>query len=51
MCIEDDIDAVWAKDLAREWMDELQDARQDIYTLDDGQPAIVGQVVKPAADC
>jgi hypothetical protein len=36
---EDDIGAAWANGIAREWTDELRDARQDLYTLDDGQPA------------
>ena len=36
---DDDIGAAWANGIAREWTDELADARQDIYTLDDGQPA------------
>jgi hypothetical protein len=36
---EDDIGAAWANGIAREWIDELGDARQDIYSLDDGQPA------------
>ena len=35
---EDDIGATWANGIAREWTDELRDTRQDIYTLDDGQP-------------
>jgi hypothetical protein len=28
----------WAAGLAHEWSAELRDSRQDIYTLDDGQP-------------
>jgi len=28
----------WAQGLAREWAAELEDSRQDLYTLDDGQP-------------
>jgi hypothetical protein len=36
---EDDIGAAWASGIEREWTDELGDTRQDIYTLDDGQPA------------
>lgn len=35
---EDDAGLEWAHGVAREWADELADARQDIYTLDDGQP-------------
>ena len=35
---EDDAGIAWMRGLAREWSDELSDQRQDIYTLDDGQP-------------
>ena len=35
---EDDAGTSWAKGIAREWAEELSDARQDIYTLEDGQP-------------
>lgn len=28
----------WMLGVAREWVDELSDARQDIYTLSDGAP-------------
>jgi hypothetical protein len=28
----------WARGVAKEWSSELQDPRQDIYTLEDGQP-------------
>ena len=35
---EDDAGSVWANGIAREWSDELSDPKQDIYTLDDGQP-------------
>jgi len=34
---EDDAGIAWAQGVDREWLDELQDARQDVYTLDDGQ--------------
>ena len=34
---EDDAGIIWAHGVASEWSDELQDARQDVYTLDDGQ--------------
>ncbi len=37
--IEDYASIAWANGIAREWTDELRDTRQDIYTLDDGQPA------------
>ena len=35
---EDDPGAAWPHGIAAEWSDELSDARQDIYTLDDGKP-------------
>ena len=35
---EDDAGSVWGSGIAREWADELSDPKQDIYTLDDGQP-------------
>jgi hypothetical protein len=35
---EDDGGFAWAQGATREWSDELQDSRQDIYGLDDGQP-------------
>jgi len=35
---EDDAGHAWASGAAGEWKDELRDSRQDIYTLDDGQP-------------
>lgn len=35
---EDDAGGVWARGVAAEWSAELQDSREDIYTLDDGQP-------------
>ena len=28
----------WMVGVAHEWADELSDARQDIYTMDDGEP-------------
>ena len=34
---EDERGIVWGQGLAKEWADELGDARQDIYTLEDGQ--------------
>ena len=36
---DDDTGLAWAHGIAREWADELGDARQDIYTPEDGQPA------------
>jgi len=35
----DEVDAVWEKGIAAEWHDDLADARQDIYSLTDGEPA------------
>ena len=35
---EDEAGVIWAQGITKEWADELQDPRQDIYTLDDGQP-------------
>ena len=40
---EDDAGGAWAHGISREWEDELHDARQDIYTLDDGQPVNAAQ--------
>lgn len=35
---EDSGGIAWAHGVAKEWAYELQDPRQDIYTLEDGQP-------------
>jgi hypothetical protein len=35
---DDEAETQWGAGLAREWSAELKDSRQDIYTLDDGQP-------------
>ena len=35
---EDDVGDAWMAGVAREWADELNDERQDIYTLADGEP-------------
>ena len=35
---EDQGGTAWAQGVTQQWSDELQDSRQDIYTLDDGQP-------------
>lgn len=35
---EDDAGDAWTVGVAREWADELNDERQDIYTLADGEP-------------
>ena len=34
---EDDAGSGWSEGAAREWADELKAARQDIYSLEDGQ--------------
>lgn len=34
---EDEAGSIWAAGVAREWVDELSDPRQDIYTLADGK--------------
>ena len=36
---EDSAGLAWADGVAREWATEWLDLRQDIYTLNDGQPA------------
>jgi hypothetical protein len=35
---EDEAGVSWMRGVAAEWLDELADARQDIYTLQDGRP-------------
>ena len=35
---EDAAGRAWAAGIAREWAEELADARQDVYTLDEGEP-------------
>jgi hypothetical protein len=35
---EDSAGATWAAGIDSEWSTELSDPRQDIYTLEDGQP-------------
>jgi hypothetical protein len=35
---EDDAGNAWALGVAKEWATELADSREDIYTIDDGQP-------------
>lgn len=35
---EDAAGGQWTRGIAADWSAELQDAREDIYTLDDGQP-------------
>ena len=35
---EDTAGSAWTRGIAREWADELADSREDIHTIDDGQP-------------
>jgi hypothetical protein len=35
---EDEVGGAWARGVAKEWSAELSDPREDIYTLEDGQP-------------
>jgi hypothetical protein len=35
---EDAAGGIWAHGIAAEWSAELEDPREEIYTLDDGQP-------------
>jgi hypothetical protein len=35
---EDEAGVAWARGVGREWETVLSDSKQDIYTLDDGQP-------------
>jgi hypothetical protein len=35
---EDEGGDAWMSGIAIEWADELSDSREDIYTLDDGEP-------------
>ncbi len=35
---EDEAGEAWASGVAEQWADELGDARQDLYTLADGDP-------------
>jgi hypothetical protein len=35
---EDDAGAEWSHGISKEWVDELRDSREDLYTLEDGQP-------------
>ena len=36
---EDEGGGAWGHGVAKEWADELRDTRQDIYTLEDGEPS------------
>lgn len=35
---EGEVNTVWMKAIAQEWHEELADPREDIYTLEDGDP-------------
>jgi hypothetical protein len=35
---EDAAGSLWERGIANEWSADLSDARQDIYTMEDGQP-------------
>lgn len=35
---EDEVGSQWADAIASWWFADLDDTRQDLYTLDDGQP-------------
>jgi hypothetical protein len=35
---EDEGGIAWAQGISKDWTPELRDVRQDIYTLEDGQP-------------
>jgi hypothetical protein len=41
---DDPADTAWMKGVAAEWLDELGDPRQDICSLEDGQPVNAGGV-------
>ncbi len=36
--VEGEVDAIWMQAIAREWQEELADPREDISTLEDGEP-------------
>lgn len=35
---EDDPAGAWTEGIAHEWASELSDPREDLYTMDDGEP-------------
>jgi hypothetical protein len=35
---EDEAGTAWTRAVGKEWVDELKDPKQDLYTLSDGQP-------------
>ena len=36
--IDDEVYGAWMNGVSHEWAEELSDIRQDIYSLDDGEP-------------
>ena len=44
---EDEGGAAWPQWVAREWVDDLSDARQDVYTIQDGQPVNAPRWMSP----
>ena len=40
---QDETRDVWMRAISREWAAELADPREDIYTLDDGEPVDVAR--------
>jgi len=36
--VEDSVETVWMQAIPREWQEELADPREDIYTMEDGEP-------------
>jgi len=40
---EDEAGVAWSRGISSEWFDELNDSRQDIYTLNDGEPVNAAQ--------
>ena len=35
---EDEAGTAWGRGIAKEWVDDIGDPKQDLYTLKDGQP-------------
>ena len=35
---QDQVEEIWRRAVASEWSEDLSDPRQDLYTLEDGQP-------------
>ena len=40
---DDDAGTSWSNGISHEWREELADVRQDIYTLEDGEPVVAGR--------